>query len=269
MIKAIFAATGLLFACVMPLAAQKLQLSVEGGPQQSWIPDYTEHTYLPGGVLGPPPGYSSSMYQVDIATTYREKPGAYLKGNLNYALNDRLQLYHNLSFHLLRFQPKTELQNIEVYAGEEGWVEAPEAAPEDRVILRNDERAGKTSMLYLTQELGARYRVLPKIWVGGGVNLSHRLYSETWVQQLTMEPENPGGQFVYRLSTEKDKSGDRFNSQTLGAHVGAAYAVCSQLSLSLGLEHSLTPVYKANDAASRRAKINLLSLGVQYKLKSW
>ncbi|WP_224999983.1 hypothetical protein [Cesiribacter sp. SM1] len=269
MLKTIYVATGLFLACVMPVAAQKLQLSAEGGFQQSWIPDYTERAVMPGNYPLSPPGYSSTAYVVDIATAYQEKPGGYLKGNLSYALNDRLQLYHNLGLHLLRFQPRVELQNMRTFSGEGLWVEAPEAAPEDRMIIGNDQRSGKTSMLYLSQELGARYRLLPKIWIGGGVNLSHRLYSQVWVQQLSIGSVVPGQQPVYAITTEKDKSGANFNDQVLGVHIGGAYDLCSHLSLSLGLQHSLTPVYTANDAASRRAKANLLSLGVQYKLKRW
>jgi hypothetical protein len=44
-----------------------------------------------------------------------------------------------------------------------------------------DDHVGKTSILYLIQEVGTRYNLMPRLWVYGGVDISYRLYSQVYL----------------------------------------------------------------------------------------
>ena len=284
MFKTIFLSAGLVLAALLPVAAQRVQLSVEGGAQHSWIPDYSERVQL--NTCPPGSGYCGISSSADINYSYQEKPGAYLKGVLTYAVNERVQLYHNLNLNLLRFKSKTEMSGLSsdgsqsppsgdpgIIVGvgkpigsnygsyycrdaEGNLVPCPEPEPEP-MYTPSDDRLGETSILYLSQEIGGRYRVMPRLWVQGGVDISHRLYSQVYVMHF-----NGGfGGSEPAYSVEKDKSGQGFNSLLLGLQTGLSYELTEKFALTAAYQYSLAP-----DAGNNA---NLFRLGVQYRLRSW
>jgi hypothetical protein len=91
MCKKIFFFAGLLFACLFSAAqAQKLQLSLEGGLQHSWIPDDAERA--PINYCPPGSGFCGYTSSASINFAYKEAPAGYLKGLLLYSVNSMVQL---------------------------------------------------------------------------------------------------------------------------------------------------------------------------------
>lgn len=294
MFKSLILCPGILFACLLPAAAQGLQLSVEGGLQQSWIPDYTERAEI--SPCPPGAGYCSYTSYPDISTTYKEKPAAYLKARLSYSTSERLQLYHNLGFSMLGFQPIVVVENIQGPSpdGTGQWgepstcykrnsngdlEEVPCSTAEP--IFINSEDNGKTALLYALQEIGVSYKILPRLSVQGGVDISYRLYSQlrtsefrygNWPGVNEGEPNSGDDSPTFTIEQVNDRSGKGFNAILLGLHTGAAYSLTDKLSLSLGIQHSLTPLYNREEIVGKgyqKSRANQLRLGVQYRLKSW
>lgn len=300
--KLFFAVAGLFFTCLQPLQAQKISLLGEAGLQHSWIPDYSDQKSLE--FCPPTSGFCSIVSTADVAYVYKEKPGAYLKLALHYAVKERLRLYHQLTINLLRFQPQTKLAVGSLSAGVQGITENNKQyfsqgqafGTYDQDAFRNncvdeqgnpvscrielpavfsDEKLGKTSVLYVGQEMGAAYQLLPRFALNGGVDISYRVYSQVYVPRINFSQMPANGSWMdpvlpaFTYSIEKDKSGSNLNSVLLGLHMGAAYEVFSGFALSLAVQHALTPVVEANSMAGKKAKPNLLRLGVQYTLKQW
>lgn len=284
MFKSLILCTGILFACLLPAGAQELQLSVEGGLQQSWIPDYTERAEI--SPCPPGAGYCSYTSYADISTTYKEKPAAYLKARLSYSTSERLQLYHNLGFSMLCFQPIVVVENIQGPStcykrnSNDELEEVPCSTAEP--IFINSEDNGKTALLYALQEIGVSYKILPRLSVQGGVDISYRLYSQlrtsefrdtgNWPGVNEGEPNSGDDSPTFTIEQVNDRSGKGFNAILLGLHTGAAYSLTDKLSLSLGIQHSLTPLYNREEIVGKgyqKSRANQLRLGVQYRLKSW
>lgn len=293
MFKKILVFSGLLFACLLPAAAQKIQLSLEGGLQHSLIPDYTEKAEVQSCPPDAGSGYCRSTSAVEVDHTYKEKPGGYLKSILSYSVSDRVQLYHNLNVNLLRFKASATMKDFSTIdtlespmfscRDEQGNLVACEEPEPVTFVGSPDERIGQTSILYLTQEMGVRYKVVPRLWVYGGVDISYRLYSQVYVPTISFtytpveeegEPSRWGaggggtlGDITY--GTAKDTSGRGLNNLLLGVQAGVAYALTDKFALSAAFQHNLSPAYEANNTASQKARANLFRLGVQYTLKGW
>lgn len=287
MLKPFFLFCSLIFGCAWTVAAQKLELSVEGGLQQSWLPNHTERAQLQP--CPPTSGYCSFTSQADIAYSYTEKPAGYLKAHLSYSTTNRLQLYHNLGFSLLRFQPKVVIVTPPSAYNNEGSTptgnprgcyytdsngEQVPCGNSGLISMEQNKDIGKTALLYAMQEIGASYRLGNRWQVNGGVTVDYRLYSQVHAEEykFTTEPGGWGNGSSFTIEEVKDRSGKGFNGALLGLHAGAAYSLTDKLSLSLGLQHSLTPVYNQEELMGKgheQSRTNQLRLGVQYKLKSW
>ena len=285
----------LFLSCMLTASAQKLQLSVEGGLQQSWIPDYTEKPIrVP---VSSNTGYSSYTLQENLEYSYKERPAGYLSANLSYTVGSRLSLYHNLGFSMLRFQPKTRMKDLQ-----SNDTQYPTGGDEPSICYRRNSNGeleevpcnntgvvvmgsrsedwGKTAMVYVVQDMGAAYQLGSRWQVRGGVSLNYRLYSQVLIEKIKYTSSSPtggesgywGSEYSYTVEEVKDTKGTGFNPIVLGLHVGGAYAISEQLSVMLQLQHSLTPLYNQEMyqvKGHEQSKSNLLRLGVEYRLKSW
>jgi opacity protein-like surface antigen len=261
----------LFMGCMLSAHAQKLQLSVEGGAQQSFIPNRTEA----GLRLDCPStsGYCSGTKNYDIDYSYQERPAGYVNARLSYNQSERLQYYHTLGLSLLRFQAKVLVRTTgengsgNCFALDENGNPMVVACENSTPDYYNDDHMGKTSLLYLSQELGARYKVASRLWVQAGVDLSYRLHSQFYVPVLQYS-QGDG----YTVSIQNDRSGTGFGGVLVGVHTALAYDLTDQLSLTMGLQHSLTPLYTEEIISSKgyeKSRASQLRLGLAYRIKSW
>jgi hypothetical protein len=261
----------LFLGTILSTHAQKLQLSIEGGAQQSFIPSHTETADTQP--CPPGSGFCGSTQEVDIAYSYTNRPAGYVKLNLAYSSSERLQFYHNLGFGMLRFQPTVKLYP----SGGSGSGECIERDEHGNMVVvacentspsfYRDDRSGRTSLLYLSQELGARYKVGSRLWVQAGMDVSYRLHSQLYAPVLQYSQEDG-----YTVSMQKDRSGTGFSGILLGVHTGLGYDLTDKLTLSMGLQHSLTPLYTEEMITGKgyeKSRASQLRLGVGYKIKGW
>ena len=294
--------SALVLGSIIPAAAQRVQISVETGLQHSLIPDQisTEQIpmpFCPGGAG------TCTVNTARVEDAFKDKPTGYLKGLLLYSVNPRVQLYHNLNLNLIRYKHTVKVHMNEqqqegsgssgggwmgspsgdVYNGcfqydENGQVVSVPCQDQNNREFQSppaDERIGNTSILYLTQEMGARYKVASRLWVYGGVDISYRLYSQFYEYKMNMTykpteeggdappwgtPRN-GGSYEVNYSVEKNTSGDSFRNLLLGVQAGAAY--------ELNDNFALTTAFQRDMGHNSRKASHLVRLGVQYRLKSW
>ncbi|EMR00788.1 hypothetical protein [Cesiribacter andamanensis] len=267
----------LFWGCLLSASAQKWQLSLEAGGQHSFIPAYTH--MADRQPCPPSSGYCSITATNDIAYTYQNRPAGYVKLNLGYRSNERLQVYHSLGFSLLRFQPTVsetssgENPTSYCYERDENGNLIAVPCDDNNTLRYSDSRSGRTSVLYALQELGASYQLLARFSVQAGFDLSYKLYSQLYAPEMYYTPgsswEDPG---EYYFEMEKDRSGTGFRSVLLGVHTGIAYELTDRFSLSLALQHSLSPVYNGEERIGKgyeRSRASQLRLGVRYTVRSW
>lgn len=120
---------------------------------------------------------------------------------LAYNASERLQIYQNLGLHLLRFRAEVEVitpENI-YWEGAICLDENGQSGPcenwTESAYLTND-RVGGTSILYLGQELGIRYKLFEKVWLQSGVDISYRLHSQIYGYGLRYTMGSSWGQPV-------------------------------------------------------------------------
>ena len=252
--------------------AQRLELSVEGGANYTYISDFATTDFLYRD--------NNQLYNpiIELNHQFKGKAGGRMQANMHYTLTPKVKLYYAAGLTLNRFNYTVSVkvpENSEigtdgpfgdwVVIGEgSGGILLPEVLGMDMTIPEypNDDRIGNTSLVYLNQQIGAHYAIDNRWSVNTGLAVNYLVVARQHVVGYRYNEETAASEsFVYQ-----EKSRKYFSTVAFEFDAGISYQIISQLGINLQARKSLTSVYQDSNREARPAT---LSLGLAYKLKSW
>lgn len=223
-------------------------------------------------------GSNSIIYtaRTTIRQSFNEHMGIDASGNIDYAVSKKFFLTTGLTVSYLRFK---QIITIESLGTSQSLTEIPATGSitghpygsitfhdtEGKIVtqpalLTQSDKLGETTTLYLQTPVLVGVSLLKdKLLIRGGATFSFLLNATSYKSQSSYD----GTAFV--LSDYKDNTKEGYTDVMSSGTVQATYLITKRIGVDFSFNKYFTSIYSNNDQ-SKKAKYNVLSLGLNYHL---
>ncbi len=264
------------------------------------IEDYEDQ--ISSIAASPSVGFTSSTFNIgSIERVSSPKIGYDFGASVSFDLRQKFSISTGLGVHTIRYNEKSTVASLDDSLLEGLVGGSFERDADGNIIIDNNGNPLFTtdipslstnqgfdySLTYIKLPITSSYKLMKKLSVHIGVDISYLLKSKREYDQFAFNQDLGGGVFTpgtitpgtidvedyfnnVEIVRTDDTSGDGLNDLVVGVVGGFEYLIFKKLSITADYNRSLSNIYKntgAFFANDYKAKNNAVSLGITYHLK--